>query len=119
MVDLRTGRVTSFEEVWKDEEETDGRTVLFMRNISGISGTAWRGRVGKWQLALGGEDDGVFWAWQGENVGGREWVVRNATAGMRSEMSKWLPEHDEIPEWVEGSEVTWEGEQWVVLEKGA
>jgi len=99
-----------------DEEETDGRTVLFMRNVSG---TVWRVRVGKWQLALGREDDGVFWAWQGENVGGRKWVVRNSTADMRREMSKWLPEHDEITEWVEGSEVTWEGEQWVVLEKGA
>ena len=99
-----------------DEEETDERTVLFMRNLAR---TAWRGRMEKWQLALGREDDGVFWAWQGENIGGRKWVVRRATTDVRHEMSKWLPEHDEITEWVEGSEVTWGVEQWVVLEKGA
>lgn len=115
MIDPRSGKMTSFEEMWKDEEEMSGETVLFVKNLSG---TVWQARVGKWQLAMGRNKDGNFWAWQSEKVQDREWLVRYSTSGIRPERLRWLPEQQGTAGWVEGSHVAWEGDQWVVLEIG-
>ncbi|KAJ6598683.1 hypothetical protein B0H10DRAFT_1826065, partial [Mycena sp. CBHHK59/15] len=65
MVNPATGRVTAYEEVWRDEESG---AALFVRNAAG---TVWRARVGDWQLGLGRwRGGGPFWAWQAERVGG-------------------------------------------------
>ncbi|GLB44103.1 putative protein HRI1 [Lyophyllum shimeji] len=111
MVNPDTGKMTPFEEIWRDEEETDGRTVLFMKNILG---TTWQARVGNWEIALGREKNGVFWAWQSAKLGG-EWTVKYATTSVGYEHIAHLPDN---PDWEEGSSVEWAGDKWVVLERG-
>jgi hypothetical protein len=115
MVNPATGKPTPFEELWRDEEESDGRSVLFVRNAGG---TMWQARVGNWQLALGRESDGVFWAWQAERIEDGEWVMRYSTKDVPGARLGWLPPERDIVEWCEGTEIEWKEEQWLVLEKG-
>ncbi|KAF9063824.1 hypothetical protein BDP27DRAFT_1231430 [Rhodocollybia butyracea] len=106
MVNPATGKMTAYEEVWRDEHPTDNKTLL-LRNLAQ---TSWYGHVGGWQLALGRDSRGVFWAIQARMVD-RKWEVIHAT---RSGVTL-LPE--DTSKWVEGSEVEWNGDQWLVLEK--
>lgn len=57
MVNPQTGKMASYEEIWRDEEAEEADTVLFVKNVGG---TTWRACVGRWQLALGRGIDGVF-----------------------------------------------------------
>lgn len=117
MINPATGKMTPFEEIWLDEEEKDGRTVLFIRNAAG---TAWQARVGNWEIALGREKDGVFWAWQAEKLGG-EWTIKYSTTSVVHERVAYLPDDRDAKDakgWEEGSSVEWGGDTWLVLERG-
>ncbi|KAF9460448.1 hypothetical protein BDZ94DRAFT_1311463 [Collybia nuda] len=112
MINPETGKVTAFEEIWKDEEVVDVEAVLFVRNTAG---TKWQARVGRWQHAMG-RKDGIFWAWQGEKENNGNWTVRYSTdVGVAV---KWLPMNEDTDDWVEGSMVQWEGDNWFILERG-
>ncbi|KAG5641121.1 hypothetical protein DXG03_005961 [Asterophora parasitica] len=116
MVNFETGKMTQFEEIWTDEEETDGQTVLFVKNASG---TTWQARAGNWQLALGRAEGGVFWAWQAEKTPGGEWQTRySSKSGKEGRGAVFLPEDGALEGWEEESSVEWEGDVWVVLERG-
>ncbi|KAG6908467.1 hypothetical protein DXG01_004470 [Tephrocybe rancida] len=115
MVNPDTGKMTPFEEVWRDEEEMDGASVLFVKNTLG---TVWQGRVGNVQIGLGRAADGVFWAWQAQKELDGAWVVKHSTSSVVKEKIAFLSEHQLTGAWEEGSSVEWEGEQWVVLERG-
>lgn len=104
MVNPATGNMTLYEEVWKDEEHETG---LFIREKSGAS---WQARVGEWQMALGRNTDGVFWAWQAARYEDG-WRVVYSTDVAEADM---LPE--DIDDWVEKSTVEWAGKEWEVLE---
>ena len=112
MIDPRTGKVTPYEEVWKDEEAGETDTMLFVRNVQG---TTWRARVGKWQLALGRGTDGRFWAWRAEE-GKEGWITRDSTESDVHGV-KFLPERGDLIGWVEGATVKWNTEEWIVLER--
>jgi hypothetical protein len=113
MINPETGKVTAFEEIWRDEEEMDPTTVVFVKNVRG---TEWQARVGGWQCAMGRGEDGVFWTWQGERGGNGKWDSRYATDSDRK-MIRWLPE--DITHWEEGSVVRWEDDDWEILECGS
>lgn len=116
MIDPHSGKMTPFEEIWKDEEEEDGETVLFLRNATG---TKWQARVGKWQMAMGRDNSGIFWAWQAEKHYSGRWIIKHSTGDIQDEKVVWLPEKESaVGRWVEGSTVEWQGENWVVLERG-
>ncbi|RDB23851.1 hypothetical protein Hypma_009225 [Hypsizygus marmoreus] len=115
MIDPRTGKITPFEEIWRDREEGDPGSVLFIRNVSG---TIWQARVGRWQMGLGRRRDGVFWAWQAERDHESKWKIKHSTEGVATDEVVWLPESGKIKEWLEGSTVMWLGDEWIVLERG-
>jgi hypothetical protein len=107
MINPATGILTSYEEIWRDEEHTDA---VFVRNAAG---SVWRARAGPWQLALGRNAVGEFWAWQAQKNASEEvWTRRFSThLGVGSE--EYLPE--ECLRWEQGSAVEWGGERWLVL----
>lgn len=105
MLNPATGKITPYEEVWRDETFDIG-TALFLRNVSS---TSWYARVGGWQLALGRDSVGKFWAFQARLL--EDWTIVHAT----SNVSALLPE--DTSDWVEGEEVCWNGDQWLILEK--
>jgi hypothetical protein len=114
MMNPGTGKMASYEEVWKDEETGEADAVLFMKNVEG---TTWRARVGKWQLALGRGIDERFWAWRAEE-GTEGWNIRDSTeSDTCGNAVKLLPEGSDLDGWVEGTTVTWNTEGWVVLER--
>ncbi|KAG6820535.1 hypothetical protein H0H93_015706 [Arthromyces matolae] len=113
MINPETGNMTSFEEIWRDEEEIDGTSVLFLKNLSG---TAWQGRVGSYQMALGRAQDQSFWAWQAK-MEQDKWVVKFSTSNVDDEEVVFLPTYEETVLWEESSTVSWAGEKWVVLER--
>jgi len=105
MVNPATGKMTSYEEIWRDETFDDG--ALFLRNVSS---TIWYARIGSWQLALGRDFSGNFWAFQAHLLD-LKWTTVHSTSGA----VKLLP--DDTSNWVEGKEVQWNGDQWLILEK--
>jgi hypothetical protein len=110
MVNPETAMLTSYEEIWRDEE-CDGAVVV--RNISG---SIWRARAGEWQLALGRTAEGKFWAWQAQRNGSGEdvWTRSYSTPlGVGLDGSEYLP--PDCSGWQEGSLVEWGGERWSVL----
>ncbi|KAF8511009.1 hypothetical protein BU17DRAFT_54971 [Hysterangium stoloniferum] len=117
MLNPDTGIVTPYEEVWEDahvDPERDA-AVVFLRNKAG---TVWRARVGDWELAMGrrGRDDEAFWAWQGKfNVKKGMWEMLYKTGNVGEEEGRPVPV--ELGEWVEGSDVQWNGDVWTVLER--
>lgn len=113
-MDPRTGKVAPYEEIWKDEEAGETDTVLFVRNVEE---TAWRARVGKWQLALGRGTDGRFWAWRAEEGKGG-WITKDSTPESDTHGVKFLPERGDLIGWVEGATVRWNTDEWIVLERG-
>ncbi|KAG6843951.1 hypothetical protein H0H87_011457 [Tephrocybe sp. NHM501043] len=115
MINPETGKMTPFEEIWRDEEEMDASSVLFIKNTLG---TTWQGRVGNAQMGLGRGRDGAFWAWQAEKEANSKWVVRYATRNTDKERITYLPDYQETVEWKEGTSVKWAGDMWVLLERG-
>ncbi|KAF8235061.1 hypothetical protein L208DRAFT_1258955 [Tricholoma matsutake] len=111
MVDPRTGKMASYEETWRDEEAGEADTALFVKNLEG---TTWRAWVGRWQLALGRETDGKFWAWRAEECK-EGWMIKDSTEG---DSVKLLPNGRDLARWVEGAIVKWDSEEWIVLERG-
>ncbi|KJA17150.1 hypothetical protein HYPSUDRAFT_146874 [Hypholoma sublateritium FD-334 SS-4] len=118
MVNPATGRVAPYEEVWR-ERPTGSGGVLFVANAAR---TTWRARVGAWEVALGRGEDGGFWAWYAEWIdgagnggGGLGWRVPRC-AGVREGRAGvvLLPLAD--GRWVNGARVSWQGEEWDVLE---
>ncbi|KAJ7670517.1 hypothetical protein B0H17DRAFT_1085753 [Mycena rosella] len=117
MLNPATGRLTAYEEVWRDEECA---AVLIIRN--GIpAAPVWRARVGDWQLGLGRPSGGQFWAWQAMRNGPGEAWTRVYSAGLGAHNHEvnldYLPEECG-PEWEVGSTVQWLGEPWEVLVHG-
>jgi Protein HRI1 len=111
MVNPRTGKRASYEEMWREEEAGEADTVLFVKNVEG---TTWRACVGRWQLALGRGTDGRFWAWRAEECE-EGWKITDST---ESDRVKFLPEGPDLAGWIEGATVEWDTEEWVVLERG-
>lgn len=109
MVNPATGKMTPYEEVWIDGDEAPG---LFVSRSS-----AWQGRVGNWQLALGRDDD-VFWAWQAKRAESGGWnLVYSTDAGKSVErLVNFLPEGEASKDWKADSLVSWKGEIWKVIE---
>jgi hypothetical protein len=106
MINPLTGKMTAYEEMWKDEENELG---LFVKNVAG---SVWKARVGNWQMGLGRREDGVFWAWQAQREGsGEAWKMKHSTES--AESLSYLPEHDMG---LEGATMEWGGDHWVVLE---
>ncbi|KAK0216042.1 hypothetical protein IW262DRAFT_1276706 [Armillaria fumosa] len=73
MVNPATGNITAYEEIWREETSDQ---FLFVKNDEG---TTWRARAGRWQVALGRDSDGKFWAWQAEKDENGAWVMKNST----------------------------------------
>lgn len=130
MVNPETGKMTPYEEIWEepalesgspdyDTSNTANSTpqpprALFIRNIAG---TVWRARVNQWQLALGRDAEGRFWAWQaveqsGTAAAASEWNVIYST-GDKSTVRLLPPD---LEAWKEGKEKAWDGDVWVVLD---
>ncbi|KAJ3712299.1 hypothetical protein C8R42DRAFT_699382 [Lentinula raphanica] len=113
MINPATGQNTAYEETWRDHDsQLDGPELdkaIFLRNINS---TSWYTRVGRWQLGLGRDPAGSFWAFQAELVD-QEWRVHHRT-GITDDV-KLLPEVE--THWVEGKEVEWNEEKWQILEK--
>lgn len=112
MVNPDTGIMTRYEEIWSDEE-LEGVQATFIKNGAG---TRWQASVGNWQMGMG-RTDGKFWAWQAtKNSSSGQWSILFITPKMVDEIPlKFLPEIFDS-EWVEGSEIVWEGERWNILE---
>lgn len=60
---------------------------IFSRNEDG---TVWYAQVGEWQVGLGREEDGTFWAYQArflvdddDDEGGKKWKVVYTTSRCR------------------------------------
>ncbi|KDR74163.1 hypothetical protein GALMADRAFT_71257 [Galerina marginata CBS 339.88] len=117
MVNPETGQMTAYEEIWEDiqvvqhEESASTKSNIFIKNIGG---TKWQAVVENWQLALGRDQDGVFWAWQAVKVsetGNEEkkvWkVIYSSPAGQRKIV--FLPKETEI--WRKES-VEWNNDFW-------
>lgn len=104
MVNPETGKLSDYEEIWKDEEYKDA---LFLKNIAG---TVWQARVGHSQVALG-RTHGTFWAWQAEQiVDGPSWSIVHSTPDTSV---TYLPSGEG---WGKGDTVEWNGDIWTVLE---
>jgi len=103
MINPETGTKTPYEEVWQDVECNQG---ILLRNLDG---TEWYGQVGDRQLALGRSND-EFWAWQACRKEG-QWRLKNLTTNGNVVL---LP--DESRDWKAEDVVTWEGQEWSVLE---
>ena len=126
MVNPVTGKMTPYEEIWEESElepappdydaaNTLPTRALFIRNVAG---TVWRARVSQWQLALGRDAEGRFWAWQAvkrsipaaKSAG--EWDVIYSTADKST--VRLLSEESES--WQKGEEKDCNGDIWVVLD---
>ncbi|KIK59597.1 hypothetical protein GYMLUDRAFT_169498 [Collybiopsis luxurians FD-317 M1] len=108
MINPATGKMTEYEEVWRDEKSIGG-TTLFLRNTTS---TSWYARVGDWQLALGRDSAGHFWAFQAQ-LSDNEWMITHKTDV--SDGIALLPEISE--DWVEGVQVQWNNDKWIILER--
>ncbi|PFH50008.1 hypothetical protein AMATHDRAFT_146334 [Amanita thiersii Skay4041] len=121
MVNPETGKVAPYEEVWLDEEQKQTVTrwsavtrAIFIRDVDNRT---WQGRVGDWQLGLGRNGDGTFWAWQavkGNGVEG-EWRVVRETKVKDEKRGGIIPEIY-YGDWKEGQIIEWQSRSWVVLE---
>jgi len=110
MVNPLTGRLSPYEEIWKDKESDEG---LFIRNTRM---TKWQARVGAHQLALGRDDKGRFWAWQAEWDSGKvEWKLKYSTESADN-FVRFLPGGSRIEGWLDGDRMEWNGDEWDVLE---
>ena len=112
MVNPQTGKIASYEEIWRDEDVGEVDTVLFAKNTEG---TTWRARVGRWQVTLGRGTDGIFGAWRVEKCE-EGWKIMDLTD---NDKMKLLLEGHDLAGWVEGTTVEWDAEEWVVLERGS
>lgn len=111
MINPATGKMTSYEESW-EELAVDGTATVFVRNVSG---TRWQGQVGNWQMGMGWDSDGKFWAWQAK-ASGSDWTVLHSTANCaNSDLIMPLP--DDKFQWIEnGPNIVWQAQEWQVLE---
>ncbi|KAJ3850627.1 hypothetical protein EV368DRAFT_44889 [Lentinula lateritia] len=110
MMNPETGKLTAYEEVWQDES-SDSDQAIFLRNVTN---TSWYARVGHWQLALGRNSAGVFWAFQAHSID-EDWIVVHNLGVTASEKVTFLPE--DTSHWAEGKVQEWNGDRWLVLEK--
>ncbi|KAJ3891579.1 hypothetical protein GG344DRAFT_65309 [Lentinula edodes] len=110
MMNPETGRLTAYEEVWQDES-SDSNQAIFLQNVKY---TSWYARVGHWQLALGRDSAGVFWAFQAHSIDG-DWMVVHNLGVTNSGTVTLLPE--DTSHWAEGRVLEWNGDRWLVLEK--
>ncbi|KAJ4487731.1 hypothetical protein J3R30DRAFT_3695324 [Lentinula aciculospora] len=107
MVNPETRKITAYEEVWRDEKSnSDG--AVFLQNVTS---NGWYARVGSWQLALGRNSADVFWAFQAHLLDQRWDIVHSV--GFTDSVTL-LPE--DISDWTEGEEVTWNSDRWRILE---
>ncbi|KAJ3744904.1 hypothetical protein DFH05DRAFT_1542957 [Lentinula detonsa] len=109
MVNPETGKMTAYEEVWRDNISFVADEAVFLRNASS---TGWYARVGCWQLGLGRNCTGNFWAFQAHLID-QEWVVLYRS-GMTDGVTL-LPR--DASDWAEGAEVNWNGDRWLILER--
>lgn len=112
MVDPGTGRVTAYEEIWVEKELADPKFEGGALFVANKARTAWRARVGGWQMGLG-RRDGAFWAWQAVWNFGEKWEERYSVGGDGADVV-FLPKGGGL--WREGECVQWEGDEWDVIE---
>ncbi|KAF5314276.1 hypothetical protein D9619_011849 [Psilocybe cf. subviscida] len=108
MVNPETGKMTAYEEIW-EEPRLESVSAMFIRNVAG---TVWHARVNQWQIALGRDAEGRFWAWQAVKRAGSEWDVIYAT-GDKSRVHLLSKETEN---WKKGEKQAWDGDMWVVLD---
>ncbi|CAK5271043.1 unnamed protein product [Mycena citricolor] len=104
MINPSTSLMTSYEEVWRDEEHDTG---IFMRNSTS---SEWRAMVGCHQLALGRTND-HFWAWQAVK-GADGWKLQHSF-GFDGRTTL-LPDHH--LDWATQQNIMlWDGDLWSVF----
>ncbi|KAJ8489728.1 hypothetical protein ONZ45_g13472 [Pleurotus djamor] len=122
MVNPETGLMTSYEEVW-DDEDSDHCVFITRKGDDASCEEAWHGLVGEYQAALGRTSSGVFWAWQAKWEG-KAWVVKHRTASSISlEPSgiTFLPRNVNLLGWSDGDDIEYGAakSRWRVLEISA
>jgi len=112
MVNPETGQISAYEELWEDMTIAAQHTALFVKNKDG---TKWQARIENWQIALGRNTEGFFWACQAIKTKEHEnsWKVLYATDHAKV---LFLPfkNSDSFP--VDGSSFEWDGDNWGVLD---
>ncbi|KAF8154059.1 hypothetical protein B0H34DRAFT_720127 [Crassisporium funariophilum] len=116
MINPATGKIGAYEEVWEDIAENP-LSSLFITNCSG---NKWQAQVGDWQVAMGRDKEGGFWAWQAARDG-KDWkIIYNTDASLRQssnlDLYLFLPEERQNLEWSEGSSINWNQDTWIIIE---